>query len=114
LKLPNNQNAEVDLRKLSDYLLSEAHPVGKSKAKYFRSFGFNSENIEMLKQGFIAIARTEDVKEAISSPHGVKYVLDGSLQTPARVFIKLRTIWIIDKGVEIPRFITAYPIEELD
>jgi hypothetical protein len=110
LKLPNNHGAEVKFQKLLDYLLSEAHPVGKSKAKYLRSFGFNDVNVELLKQGLITIAQAEDVKEVISSPHGVKYVIDGSLQTPVRVFIKLRTIWIIDKGEDVPRFITAYPI----
>jgi hypothetical protein len=110
LKLPNNHRAEVNLQKLLDYLLSETHPVGKSKAKYLRSFGFNNANVELLKQGLITIAQAEDVKEAISSPHGVKYVIDGPLQTPVRTFIKLRTIWIIEKGEEVPHFITAYPI----
>lgn len=110
MKLPNNQNAQVNLQKLLNYLLSETHPIGKSKAKYFRSFGFAEAKVELLKQGLITVAQTENVKETISLPHGVKYVIDGSLQTLVGVFIKLRTIWIIDKGEEIPRFVTAYPV----
>lgn len=110
MKLQNSQSAEVNLQKLLDYLLSDSHPIGKSKAKYLRSFGFSNANVELLKQGLITIAQTEDVKEVISSTHGVKYVIDGSLQTPVKVFIKLRTIWIIEKGEEVARFITAYPI----
>jgi len=106
LKLQNSQSAEVNLQKLLDYLLSDSHPIGKSKAKYLRSFGFSNANVELLKQGLITIAQTEDVKEVISSTHGVKYVIDGSLQTPVKVFIKLRTIWIIEKGEEVARFIT--------
>ncbi|MBI5042377.1 MAG: hypothetical protein HZC10_00770 [Nitrospirae bacterium] len=110
MKLQKSEYAYVPLAKLLDYLLSETHPVGKSKAKYFRSLGFNETNINLLKEGLLAIASSEDVKEAISSLHGVKYVIDGMLQTPTGVFIKLRTIWIIDKDMEHPRFITTYPI----
>ncbi len=110
MKLENREYAYIPLAKLLDYLLSETHPVGKSKAKYFRSLGFNETNLNLLKEGLLAIASSEDVKETISSSHGVKYVIDGMLQTPTGVFIKLRTIWIIDKDMERPRFITTYPI----
>ncbi len=110
MKLQKSEYAYIPLAKLLDYLLSETHPVGKSKAKYLRSLGFNEINVNLLKEGLLAIARLEDVKEAISSSHGVKYVIDGTLQTPTGVFIKLRTIWVIDKNMERPRFVTAYPI----
>ncbi len=110
MKLQNREYAYIPLAKLLDYLLSETHPVGKSKAKYFRSLGFNETNINLLKEGLLAIARSEDVKEAISSSHGVKYVIDGTLQTPSGAFIRVRTIWVIDKDMERPRFITTYPI----
>ncbi len=33
MKLPNSENAYVPESKLSDYLLSEKHAVGKAKAK---------------------------------------------------------------------------------
>ena len=45
-----------------------------------------------------------------SSPHGVKYVIDGSLRTPAGGSIKMRTIWITDKDQVRPRFVTSYPV----
>ncbi len=64
----------------------------------------------MLKQGLINIAQSEDVVEVISSPHGVKYIIDGGIKTPAGNFIKMRTVWIIDKEQESPRFVTAYPL----
>ncbi|MBI3354030.1 MAG: hypothetical protein HY034_03975 [Nitrospirae bacterium] len=110
MKLENREYAYIPLAKLLDYLLSETHPVGKSKAKYLRSLGFNEINVNLLKEGLLAIARSEDVKEAISSSHGVKYVIDGTLQTPSGAFIRVRTIWVIDKDMERPRFVTAYPI----
>lgn len=110
MKLENKECAYIPPAKLLDYLLSETHSVGKSKAKYFRSMGFNEANIELLKQGLLAIAGSEEVKEVMSSTHGIKYVIDGTIPTPAGISVVIRTIWIIDKGLDRPRFVTAYPI----
>jgi len=110
MEFSNRENAYIPLSKLKDYLLSETHLVGKSKAKFLRSFGFNEMNIDMLVQGLISIAHSGDIKEVLSSPYGVKYVIDGLLRTPAGGFIEMRTIWITDKGQVRPRFVTAYPI----
>lgn len=110
MKLPHKEKAYIPLLKIKDYLLSETHPIGKSKAKLLRSLGFNETNIGLLKQGLLSIAHGEDVKEAVSSMHGVKYVIDGLIQTPAGETVKVRTIWIIDKGQTHPRFVTTYPV----
>ncbi|MSP14948.1 MAG: hypothetical protein EXR62_18565 [Chloroflexi bacterium] len=110
MQLPNRENAYVPLQKLSDYLLSETHAVGKSKARYFRSLGFHEENISLLEQGLLAIARTDTVREAISTSYGTKYVMDGGLKTPDGVIVSIRTIWISEYQTDAPRFVTAYPI----
>ena len=107
--LPNKEKAYVPLTKLKDYLLSETHSIGKSKAKFLRSLGFNEMNVNLLKEGLIAIVHSGDVIEVISSLHGVKYIIDGLLTTPTGGSVKMRTVWIIDKGQERPRFVTAYP-----
>jgi len=39
MKLPDREKAYIPLLKIKDYLLSETHPIGKSKAKFFRSCG---------------------------------------------------------------------------
>ena len=109
VKLPNRDKAYIQSSKLIGYLLSETHPDGKSKAKLLRAVGFNQTNIDMLEQGLLSIAQNQDVKEIISSPHGVKYVIEGNLPTPLGGFVFLLTVWIIDKGQETPRFVTAYP-----
>lgn len=110
MKLPNKDKAYVPLSKLLDYLMSETHPIGKSKSKYLRSVEFNEMNIGLLKQGLINIAQSENVKKTISSQYGVKYIIDGSIPTPIGISIKIRTVWIIDKEQNQPRFVTAYPI----
>src|SRR4030042_5702839 len=109
MEFPNRENAYIPLSKLQDYLLSETHSVGKSKAKLLRSFGFNEMNIDMLMQGLISIAHSGDIKEVLSAPYGVKYVIDGLLRTPAGRSIEMRTIWITEKDQVRPRFVTAYP-----
>lgn len=109
--LPNKANAYVPPRKLADYLLSETHAVGKSKARFFRSLGFNEAMVSELEQGLLEIAHTGHVKEQLDSPHGVKYVIDGALKTPRGTLVQVRTIWIIEFGYQAPRFVTAYPIK---
>jgi len=54
--------------------------------------------------------KNNDRKKNSSMPHGVKYIIDGLLQTQAGGSIKMRTVWIIDKGHERARFVTAYPV----
>jgi hypothetical protein len=111
LRLPNKEKAYIPRHKILDYLLSEKHAVGKSKARFFRSLGFDESNAGELEQGLLGIAQTEAIKESVASPHGTKYVIDGFLKTPQGVEVRIRTIWIIEVGHQAPRFVTAYPVE---
>ncbi|HQU37050.1 MAG TPA: hypothetical protein PLR65_10730 [Anaerolineales bacterium] len=111
MELPNKSKARVPLEKITEYLLSETHAVGNPKARYFRSYGFDNDNANDLVQGLIAIAQNSPVESSQKSVFGVKYVLDGELETPNGVMIWVRTIWIIENNMEIPRFVTAYPAE---
>lgn len=110
MKLPHREKAYIPPSKLTDYLLSETHPIGRSKARFLRAAGFDETNVEMLAQGLMAIAHSEEVEEAVPSPHGMKYAIDGTLQTPTGSAAQIRTVWIIDTGQDRPRFITAYPV----
>lgn len=110
MTLPNRDNVRIDRSKLVDYLLSETHAVGRSKAKFLRAVGFDMLNVDDLEKELVAIARSQDVQEVASSRHGVKYVIDGTLHTPSGGVAYVRTIWIVDAGGEYPRFVTAYPL----
>jgi len=111
MQLPKKAKAYIPPGKLMNYLLSETHAVGKSKAKFFSALGFDETNVTQLEEGLLAIARTEGVGDFITSPHGAKYIVDGSMKTPRGGVVRLRTIWIIETEQENPRFVTAYPIE---
>lgn len=110
MKLPNQSKAYIPPSKLTAYLLSETHAVGKAKAKFFRALGFNEINLVLLEQGLLAIAQTEMVKEVVLSPYGTKYIIEGFLETPKGSSVKVRTIWIIKAREDKPNFVTAYPV----
>lgn len=110
MKLPNRDKAVIPKDKLLKYLLSEIHPQGRSKARFFLSVGFSQLNIRALSKALKKIAKESEVNSKVSSPHGEKYVLNGDIKAPIGKTIKIRTIWIIDKGQKRPRFVTAYPV----
>lgn len=95
--------------KLWNYLLDDEHPVGKPKAHFFKGMGFTLENVDLLRQGLLEVGRSGDARE-VPSLHGVKYVVDGRISAPiGERDARIRTVWIIEHGREVPRFVTAYP-----
>lgn len=107
--LPNREKAHVPERKLTSYLLSSTHPVGKSKARFFNLHGFTTENAELLEHRLLKIAREGTIQETEHTPRGTKYVIEGSIGTPQGYTIEVRTIWIIEINRQHPRLVTAYP-----
>lgn len=109
MKLPNREKAFVPKAKIVDYLLSESHPVGGSKAKFFRAFGFNESNTDLLEQGLLSLAANVEVKQVKEAERGTKYVLVGEVQTPIGRTITIATVWMVELNQSNPRFVTAYP-----
>ena len=108
--LPNAENAQISIDKLEKYLLSEAHPVGRSKAEFFKALGFSPQTVEELWQGLLEIAKTGKVIDKISSLFGDKYIVDDVIEGPTGRSARIRTVWLMEQGT--PRFITAYPTGE--
>ena len=100
--------AWVPTEKILGYLLDLGHPVGRFKARVFRSLGYDEANAGGLATQLAEIGRSQEVIKSESTPHGMKYVVDGVLKTPIGVDSKIRTVWIIE-GNQGPRFVTAYP-----
>ena len=89
MKLPNRKYAYIPRSKLKDYLFSETHVIGRTKAKLMHMFGFYESNIDLLEQGLIRIAQNQEVIEDVSSPHGKKYIIDGLLDNPINRPVKV-------------------------
>jgi len=110
VKLPHSEDAYVPREKLTHYLLSETHPVGKFKARFFRALGFDDNNVQLLERELLQLARQQDVAETKDTTFGTNYTLDGSIAAPADTAVLLRTVWTLDQGSNKPRFVTAYPL----
>ncbi len=109
MRLPNADRAYIPPEKLTAYLLSETHPVGKAKAKFFRGYGFDDVNFSALEQELLAIVQSHEVVSEKITPQGINYVIDGAINTPAGVSVRVRTVWVIETGMSDPRFVSAYP-----
>ena len=109
MKLPHRKNSYIPKGKLINYLLSETHPVGRSKAKLFRGIGFNETNVNKLSEILLDIAQTQDIKETRKLDYGTNYAIDGTLQVGKKK-ITIRTVWFITSADNKPRFVTAYPV----
>ena len=105
MKLPNARAADIAPEKIESYLLSEAHPVGRSKARFFRSLGFGRADSELLRQELLRIAAEGEAQE-VEAPFGPKYLVEGVVVGRLGA-ANIRTVWILES--ERPRFVTAYP-----
>ncbi|MCK4728450.1 MAG: hypothetical protein KAT27_05975 [Desulfobacterales bacterium] len=107
--LPNHEQAYIPEPKLTKYLLSETHAVGRAKAKYFRSLGYTEANADQLADALLMIAKPKGVSQEVTTPYGTKYVVEGDLFTPIGTTVRIRTVWVVESHDERPRFVTAYP-----
>ena len=107
--LPNHEQAYIPEPKLTKYLLSETHAVGRAKAKYFRSLGYTEANADQLADALLMIAKSKGVSQEVTTPYGTKYVVEGDLFTPIGTTVRIRTVWVVESHDERPRFVTAYP-----
>lgn len=110
MKLPFKENTYIPKEKLTDYLLSETHPVGSSKARFFRRLGFNETNADQLASALLQIAKNDKVKEIRKLAYGANYVIEGKIKTPFGQTMIITTVWFIQTKKIRPGFVTAYPV----
>src|SRR5262245_5908994 len=109
MNLPNADDVEIAKEKITHYLLNPLHPDGAGKAAFYTGMGFKVEGWDVLAAAFQQLAASCPIAKEVNSPHGTKYVVDGTLTTPCGKTPVVRTVWIIDHGAETPRLVTAYP-----
>ena len=108
--MPDWRRAIVPLAKLKKYLLSESHDTGKSKAVFFKSYGFHAARAEELGREIKNVAERYPVRHEVKYEYGTKYVIDGIMLTPTDEAVPIRTVWLIKHGGVMPKLVTAYPI----
>ena len=75
-RVPGAEAASADDRKFREYILSETHPIGRGKAKFFTNIGYTGANWQELREQFLAqlprvpgrIPKTATVKARTTKP----------------------------------------------
>jgi len=94
--------------KIIDYLLSEVHPEGRAKARFFRSLGFVRERPAELSAALLELAVRTDMTET-TFRFGRKYAGVGFMAGPNGNRRGVLTIWMLIGGMPPPVLVTAYP-----
>ena len=111
MKLPNYENAIVSEAKITGYLLSIKHRDGRSKAEFFAQLGFMADAWEKFAKALLQHAAENEVAKVEDSPFGKRYIVEGKLFGSGGKTAVVRSVWFIETGEHIPRFVTAYPLQ---
>jgi hypothetical protein len=110
-RLPHPERAIIAERKVVAYLLDETHPDGRSKARFFSSHGFSISAWRVLAQALRRHAAEHPVVETVESAFGMRYVVEGILHAPDGREPRVRTVWFVVTGGDVPTPVTAYPLK---
>jgi hypothetical protein len=112
VKIPNAENAFVDIRKLRDYSLNPEHRVGKHKARLFSALlGMSMDDAEELRNILLQVVKTHDAALGSKDKHGQRYRIDFTLTWRGRD-ATVRSTWTIRSDEDFPRLVTCFPLEE--
>ena len=111
MPLPNHENAIVPESKITDYLLSPSHPDGRGKAVFFMRFGFSAHTWQQLAEALLRHASEHELTKVELTPFGTRYIIEGTLQTPIGQQPRIRAVWFIESESDVPRLVTAYPVD---
>ena len=108
MKLPNAEQAIVEIAKLRDYSLNAAHEEGQHKARVFAAaLGIVADDAEWLRARLCEAALLSECVTGRNTPHGQRYVLDFPLSKGRRE-ARLRSVWNVRPGETAPRLVTCY------
>ncbi len=104
----------VPEEKITGYLLSKTHRDGRHKAAFFLGFGFTHDAWRTLEAALLKHAADHEVVRTENTRFGDRYVVEGTMATPSGRTPSIRSIWFLEAGQEVPRFVTSYPLKGVD
>ena len=110
MRLPNAPLARVDEEKITQYLLQPNHPTGRTKARFFSQFGFRAEQWWVFAAALRSHGARHEVVRVVDTDYGMRYSVDGTIETPDGRSPGVRTVWQVDWEDGGPRLVTAYPL----
>ena len=82
MKLPNAENAVIDIAKLRDYCLNPDHPEGKHKARVFQAkLGIERNDAERLRHIILEAILEADAIEQKPSLYGRRFIVEFKIST---------------------------------
>lgn len=106
--IPNFDRAGIDPSKLLDYLLNPTHKVGAAKLRFLENFGFSRNRPEEVAASLLDHGGANSATVKLT-PFGLRYEVDGPLQTPSGVSPIVRTVWQEHTEGALLRFVTMVP-----
>ena len=108
MRLPNNTNASIDIRKLADYCLDPTHPVGRHKCLVFRNkLGLTANDVYYLRELIHHAALNNDAMLDRLDEFGQRYTVDFSVINDVGSAV-VRSAWIIRTSEDFPRLTTCF------
>jgi hypothetical protein len=109
MTVPNANHAIIATEKLTGYLLNVSHKRGAAKARLLLSVGYRSDAPQVLEADLQTQHLTLDVARTSENVYGLVYEIEGPIKTPSGKTVRFCSIWQVDTGTDVPRFITMYP-----
>lgn len=101
--------ANVPKEKLVNYALNPTHPVGKEKAKAFKSaLGYTQENSEDLRQKILGLFSEDKMVLKYEGEYGKQYEQIMKITGPNGKTASVLTAWIKENDSSEPRLVTLY------
>jgi hypothetical protein len=109
MTVPNADRAIIAPEKLTAYLLNVSHKRGAAKARLLLAVGYRSNAPHLLESDLRAQHLPLEVTRTHENPYGVVYEIEGPIETPSGRSIRFCSVWQVDTGADVARFITMYP-----
>jgi len=107
-RLPNSDEAVLDIRKIEDYCLSASHPRGRHKARVFReALELQRSDAARLRDVLLETARSGEAFQVAADAWGTHWRLDATIKRQGKSTV-VRSIWIVRTGESLPRFVTRW------
>lgn len=100
----------IDKVKVTNYLLNNNPPEGRSKAMFFKLYGFDQRRPKQfqnaMKNHFYVNFRTSISEE---TAYGIKILLQGPIETPIGKEVLIKSVWFKELNSDFIKLVTAYP-----
>ena len=109
MTVPNADRAIIAAEKLAGYLLNVSHRRGGPKARLLLSVGYRPDSPQSLDSDLRVQHLSLEVTRTHENAYGVVYEIEGPIKTPNGRSVHFCSVWQVDTGTNVPRFITMYP-----